>query len=203
MYKFHTFTRAWGDIGYNFLIDQEGVIYEGRAGGTNVIGAHTRRNNNSTVGISLIGNFQEDYPSEAMMDALTDLSASLSWYYGVDPNDDIIVHQETAIDPYLAPVHVSSILGHRDAGATSCPGDHVYMLLPRLRYDVAAAVLSRALSFEVDAIHTNGAVHWIEGNSDDDQELLLMSDDTAFSGSVSCEWAQVGDEPSSVPLRIV
>lgn len=200
MYKFHTFTRGWGDIGYNFLIDQDGVIYEGRAGGADVIGAHTRRNNNSTVGVSLIGNFQTDYPSEAMMQSLIDLSTALAIHYDIDPLQEIIVHQETQTEPYVDHVHTSALLGHRDAGVTSCPGDHVYELLPQVRVDVARHMLADTLGLAVDMIHTHNPVQRVYGRKTSTQQLSLTSTGTTLTTDVSCQWI---DSDLPVPLDVV
>ncbi len=59
-YRYHAVTRGWGDIGYNYVVGQRGTIYEGRAGGDYVVGAHAAWNNRSTVGVSVIGNFEVD-----------------------------------------------------------------------------------------------------------------------------------------------
>jgi hypothetical protein len=40
IWNFHTYGRGWGDIGYNYLVDPNGVIYEGHNGGDNVVGTH-------------------------------------------------------------------------------------------------------------------------------------------------------------------
>lgn len=60
IYAFHAITRGWGDIGYNFLIGQTGKIYEGRAGGDYVVGAHAAYNNVGSVGISVLGDYQKN-----------------------------------------------------------------------------------------------------------------------------------------------
>lgn len=60
IYVYHTISRHWGDIGYNYIVGQRGNIYEGRAGGDYVVGAHASYNNMGTVGISVLGNFTRD-----------------------------------------------------------------------------------------------------------------------------------------------
>lgn len=63
VYRFHSVTRGWGDIGYNYIIDRQGKIYEGRYGGNGVRAAHVYHDRNcdnfnpSTVGIMLVGNY--------------------------------------------------------------------------------------------------------------------------------------------------
>ncbi|USN57072.1 MAG: N-acetylmuramoyl-L-alanine amidase [Candidatus Peribacteria bacterium] len=165
-----------------------------------MIGAHTKWNNNGTVGISLIGNFQEDYPSSKMIEALTELSTALAAYYGIDPLSDIIVHKETSVDPYVEDVHTSGIFGHRDAGTTSCPGEHVYSLLPKLRSDVATRLLSRDLSIDVDKVQAYLPVQWLWGDRTGTQTLTIDADEATLRGSVSCEWAE---SDIVVPLDVV
>ena len=92
IYEYHAVSRGWGDIGYNFVIDPEGNIYEGRAGGPYVAGAHTFCNNVGTIGISLMGNFQTMEPPKAQLQGLRMLLVQLSDEYGVDPTGTAIHH---------------------------------------------------------------------------------------------------------------
>jgi len=55
IYYFHSITRGWGDIGYNYVIDPLGNVYEGRYGGDKVVGAHAKCYNNGSMGIAIIG----------------------------------------------------------------------------------------------------------------------------------------------------
>jgi hypothetical protein len=133
---FHTFTRGWGDIGYNFLIDPNGVVYEGRAGGSNAIAAHFSCRNTNTVGIALLGTYTSVAPTAAAIESLTRLLAELSRRYAVDPTATAL-HVPSAL-------MLSRISGHRDGNAstltcsrTECPGDVVYGMLPAIRAAVA------------------------------------------------------------------
>ncbi|HWE63857.1 MAG TPA: N-acetylmuramoyl-L-alanine amidase, partial [Chloroflexota bacterium] len=63
----HALTRGWGDIGYNYVIDTEGRIYEGRAGGDQVAGGHTHGYNVGSIGISLIGDYDQSVPPAPML----------------------------------------------------------------------------------------------------------------------------------------
>ena len=139
---YHTQGRGWDDIGYNFLIDAAGVVYEGRFArrygaaetstgeddtGRGVIGAHTGNDNPGTVGVALLGTFTSEEPSRAALDALTGLLAWKADRHGVDPLGT------TAWSTGTHP----TMIGHRDASATSCPGDRVYSALPAVRQGVA------------------------------------------------------------------
>ena len=129
IWSYHTLTQGWGDIGYNYLIDPTGVIYEGRAGGENAIGAHFSGHNSGTMGVSIMGTYITVSPATAALDNLTEI---LSWKCS-----------ESYIDPLGISYHASSqltlhnICGHRDGGNTECPGQYLYDLLPVIRQEVA------------------------------------------------------------------
>jgi hypothetical protein len=106
--------ELWQDIGYNFLIDQEGNIYEGRAGGLGVTGAHSPPNY-GTIGISLIGNFQEETPNPKAIESLKLLLARMSDYWGLDLT-------------WTGDLQ-GSVVGHRHRQLTLCPGDNLYSIL--------------------------------------------------------------------------
>ena len=126
IYAYHTQSRGWCDIGYNFLIDRFGNVYEGRDGGIRraVRGAHAGDYNVNTTGISLMGNFDIAYPTAAMKRSLVSL---IAWRLGT-------AYHHAYGKPYVFDRRISRISGHRDVMATACPGQHVYDWLPRLRY---------------------------------------------------------------------
>ncbi|MSQ15306.1 MAG: hypothetical protein EXR50_05535 [Dehalococcoidia bacterium] len=126
IYYYHTVTNKWGDIGYNFLIDKSGNIYEGRYGGPNVIAAHTFGFNTGSVGICIIGNDDTDKPPGAVMNALGSLTLEKSVQHGINPLGSFVKNGKT----------YSNISGHKDAFATSCPGQYLYSLLPSLKQSV-------------------------------------------------------------------
>ncbi len=130
----HAIDQGWGDIGYNFLIDTRGTIYEGRAGGSTVAGGHTIGYNYGAIGISLIGNFDVQKPSKAMLNSLVRLVTQLSNQFGINV---LGVTQDDSHSYY-------NLAGHRDFNYTSCPGTNVYRLLPTLRSEVAPSVRSEA-----------------------------------------------------------
>src|SRR4030042_883550 len=93
IYRYHTITKGWGDIGYHYIIDYWGNIYEGRYGGNGVRGAHTyydRKCDNfnvGTVGILLMGNYENTQLSEIMYKSLARLVAWIAFSNSLDPND--------------------------------------------------------------------------------------------------------------------
>lgn len=133
IYKFHTLTRGWGDIGYNFLIDQFGNIYEGRAGGAGVIGAHAERNNADTIGISLMGNYDIQQPSQEMMDALLRLTTALARKYNINLDAKQTYYRAVSTAPYIATTAGTSFVGHEDTKATACPGENVAEQMPFIK----------------------------------------------------------------------
>ena len=72
IYKYHTQTLGWGDVGYNALVDKYGNIYEGRYGGltNNVQGAHAGGFNKGTFGISMMGDYSSAHPTQAMINSV-------------------------------------------------------------------------------------------------------------------------------------
>ncbi|MGH9457662.1 MAG: N-acetylmuramoyl-L-alanine amidase [Thermoanaerobaculia bacterium] len=143
IWHYHTVTRGWGDIGYNYLITPTGVVYEGRAGGLGAIGAHFSCRNTNTVGIAILGTYSNGIPRTEALDALTRLVGALTSLHGIDP-DAFAIHAPTTL---LLPV----IPGHRDANSsgcstTECPGDALYSWLPILRSALGACEMPEVTS---------------------------------------------------------
>jgi hypothetical protein len=136
IYKYHTIDRDFGDIGYNFLIDHLGNIYEGRAGGEGAVGMHVAYNNIASIGISLMGNFEETQPTQAQVNALTDLLTALAKKYHIDPSAQENYFQPSSSSPYMTVKMLSTIVGHGDIAPTACPGEHLHTLLPFIRSEV-------------------------------------------------------------------
>ena len=125
IYYFHTQTKKWCDIGYNFLVDRFGQVFEGRAGGVNsaVIGAHASGFNRQSTGVAVIGTFSTDAVPDA---AVSGLQRLLDWklaLHRVDPMGQVRVGD----------LAVPAIAGHRDVNATDCPGQRIQDRLGTLR----------------------------------------------------------------------
>jgi hypothetical protein len=137
IWRYHAMTLGWCDIGYHYLIDPNGVIYEGRYTGVrddgNVIdGAHALGHNRATIGISLMGNFETAEPNPAAILALENL---LAW---IGSSKNIPLNTEQYY-PFKAKM-LNTIVGHRDVGSTACPGNFLYTKLPEIRLRAAQNV---------------------------------------------------------------
>ncbi|MEU3844837.1 peptidoglycan recognition protein [Streptomyces sp. NPDC028635] len=143
VYTGQTGGRDWDDIGYNFLVDRCGTVYEGRAGGVDrpVTGAHTQGFNHRTAGIAAIGTFTGSTPvPRAMTDAI---AALIAWKLGpadVDPRG--LAHLTSSNSgsrfPRGAVADLPVVAAHRDAYETTCPGAALIARLPEIRQRAAA-----------------------------------------------------------------
>jgi hypothetical protein len=138
---YHVQGNGWNDIGYNFLVDRFGTIYEGRYGGVdrNVVGAHSRGFNTGSTGVALLGSYGSSTPTRAALESLTKL---LAWRLDVAHRDPIgmltfISGGSERFGPGI-PVLLRTVSGHRDSGFTECPGTRLYS-----RLDAIAATAAK------------------------------------------------------------
>lgn len=167
IYSYHVQSNGWSDVGYQYLVDGTGVVYEGRNSGhisrsclsgggdgsdfahqtgtDNVVtGAHVESYNSGNAGIALMGCYEPTSvcagattPPTAAVERLEVVLASLSKRHGLDPMGRI---------HYVNPVtgatrDVATISAHRDWDSTTCPGGNLYAQLPAIRINVAARVI--------------------------------------------------------------
>ena len=146
---YHVKGNGWNDIGYNFLVDKYGQVFEGRYGGVdkNVIGAHAEGFNTGSVGVALIGTYQTTAPTAAEKTALTSL---LAWRLDIAHVDPLSTLTYTsggnARFPVGTPVFLRAVSGHRDTGFTTCPGAVLYGQLGALARQAAATGLPKLYS---------------------------------------------------------
>jgi hypothetical protein len=149
----HAVMRGYGDIDYNYLIDAQGRVYEGRRAwistplakpteedlaGNVVGGSHAKHFNEATVGIVLLGTFTSVMPTSAARTALVNLLAWKAERHGLDP-----LGQSTYVNPADGTTKwIQNISGHRNVSATACPGELFYHTFPQLRQDVAIKIAS-------------------------------------------------------------
>lgn len=141
-WAFHTYTRGWGDVGYNYLIDPNGVIYEGRAGGDDAVAFHDTANYGS-MGVVMIGTYASVTPTTAAQSSLVDLLAWKADQKRIDPLGQSYYYgcaRSSYCAPFVPGAIVPNIAGHRQVtpGHTSCPGDSLLGILPGIRQRVQA-----------------------------------------------------------------
>ena len=149
IYTFHTGTNGWNDVGYNFLIAQDGTIYEGRDGqnimdGDNVLGAHFCSQNTGTMGICLLGDYMTAQPNDKPIESLSRL---IAWKM-----------KKQTLQPLGKDIHIASgntlnnISAHRDGTcSTSCPGDNLYPKLEQIRQKtIQSCDFTKPLALEDD-----------------------------------------------------
>ena len=137
IYKYHTVNRDFGDIWYNFLIDQMWNIYEWRAGGEWAVWMHASSNNITSIWIALMGNFQYDTPTVEQMKSLVNLTTAVAKYYHIDPLGYTYTFSiNTEKEPYVVAEKNPNIMWHKNIKATACPGANLYKYLPQIRDEV-------------------------------------------------------------------
>jgi hypothetical protein len=143
---YHVKGNGWNDLGYNFLVDKYGQVFEGRFGGVerNVVGAHAEGFNTGSVGVSLLGTYGSTKPTAKALEAIASL---LAWRLDVahlDPLQRLSwISGGNARFPSGTPVSLGTISGHRDTGATACPGNALYAQIPAIARRAAAIGLPK------------------------------------------------------------
>jgi hypothetical protein len=141
--KYHRDTNGWNDIGYNFLVDQYGQVFEGRAGGVDqpVVGAQAQGYNAQSTGIAILGTFSDVPIPEPAMAAIAQLIGWKLSLHGAPCEGEVtVVSTGGSLNRYSSgtPVAMQRISGHRDGDRTECPGGALYAQLPALRTRAAA-----------------------------------------------------------------
>ena len=150
LYAYFTKSLNYADMGYNFLVDKYGTIYEGRSGcavgavdcdsaSVPVQGAHTAGLNLNTFGVSAIGNYDVLAPENpgAMVESIASLMAWKLAPYGLDPNATAsIMSTDTSGSSKFSAGQTAItqvISAHRDVGKTVCPGRYLYPYMAEIR----------------------------------------------------------------------
>ncbi|MFE6778366.1 N-acetylmuramoyl-L-alanine amidase [Streptomyces sp. NPDC057702] len=145
IYRYHVKSSGWRDLGYNFLVDKCGNIYEGRAGGPGkpVLGAHTLGFNSNSTGIAVLGTYSRSTPPRAAVRAVARLTAWKLGLHGRDPSaSTYLVSGGSNKYRKGVTVRLNVISGHRDGFTTDCPGTQLYRRLGAAR-SVAAQLQGR------------------------------------------------------------
>lgn len=136
IYRYHTESMGWRDIGYNFLVDKCGTIYEGRAGGVAnpVMGAHTLGFNSNTAGVAVLGTFDSTNPPAVAVTGVAQLTAWKLGLHGMDPGAKTYLTSGGGnLYEKGTKVRLNVISGHRDGFNTLCPGGKLYEKLGTVR----------------------------------------------------------------------
>ncbi|MFF7446131.1 MULTISPECIES: N-acetylmuramoyl-L-alanine amidase [unclassified Streptomyces] len=140
IYRYHVRSMGWRDIGYNFVVDKCGKIYEGRAGGVAkpVLGAHTLGFNTNSMGIAVLGTFGASRPSAASVKAVARLTAWKLGLFGANPRGKTYLKSGGGnLYRKGKKVRLNVISGHRDGFSTACPGWELYRKLGTARSTAA------------------------------------------------------------------
>jgi hypothetical protein len=143
IFVFHRHVKGWNDIGYNFVIDSYGRVWEGRAGGIDepVVGAQAGGYNLVSTGVAVLGSFASRRIPPAAQGVLERLLAWKLSLHGISAEGSVTVRVNPAGAVYSrfpanARVSLPRIAGHRDGDSTDCPGDALYRELPAMRQSV-------------------------------------------------------------------
>lgn len=150
IYYYHAVSRGWGDIGYNYLVDQAGNVFEGRAGGDGIVAGHAFRDagckskgpvanlNRGSMGIAVLGNYQTtDTPTPATLTALEQLIGGKGRQLNIAPN---------SVGTFDGRADMPNIITHRDVDCSSCPGELMYVNLDTIRANAQSVYDATAIS---------------------------------------------------------
>ena len=221
LYSWFTRGLRHSDIGYNFLVDRFGRLYEGRAGGIDraVVGGHTAGFNNETFAVSAIGNFQKAAPPADQMAAIVDSIASLTaWKLAMnhrDPNGTIpLTSTSSKGTSRYRPGQVANALvvgGHGDIGSTACPGRHLEAQIPAIRAATVAKMGPGMVNPTANATTwgagpmsitatTNAPIGWTMTIANRcGQVVRNLSGQQAAPGALQVDWDQRDDSGNQVP----
>jgi N-acetylmuramoyl-L-alanine amidase len=202
---YHVQGNGWNDIGYNFLVDKYGQIFEGRYGGMTraVVGAHSQGFNTGSVGVAVIGDYSSTSITPAARAALVSL---LAWRLDLDHADpsSSVVRVSAGNPRYRGGTAVTlrAISAHRDVYPTSCPGASLYAELPAIRAAVAQTGLPKLYSPTVvgslgGSIHfaarLAGRVAWALNVRD--QNKVVFASGAGIGTSVNWTWDSTAAPP--------
>jgi uncharacterized protein with LGFP repeats len=177
IYAYHTQVNGWNDIGYNFLVDKCGTIFEGRKGGVDlpVLGAHTYGWNRESTGIAVLGEYTSTSASNAALASVARVAAWKLGQYGADPAGTVQLTAGASQKNYFGTSFTAGstytfkrISGHRDGYNTQCPGNSLYAQLPTIRTWAAGPVQGLKVTslagtgLSGSTYYTKGAItaHW-------------------------------------------
>ncbi|KQS99768.1 hypothetical protein ASG23_10580 [Cellulomonas sp. Leaf395] len=136
--RYHQDARGWCDLGYNYVVDKWGNIYEGRAGSGEqpVIGVHAGGFNTATVGVSMLGDYSSVVPPVAQRESVARVIAWRMAAFHRDPGSTVgytTLGGDNSRYPAGTWLALPVVIGHRDVAFSACPGQAGYSLLGFIR----------------------------------------------------------------------
>jgi hypothetical protein len=166
IHAYHVRSKHWNDIGYNFLVNKCGTLYEGRRGGVTrpVLGAHTKGFNSHAAGIAVLGDYDGRGVSATVRAVIARVAAYKIGMYGNGTGGRVTM-TSAGSNKYKSgtPVRMNRISGHRDAVSTECPGDTLYRQLATIRALAGRPVTGLGISRLTGAIRT-GSTFYTRGS---------------------------------------
>ena len=162
---YHVKSNGWNDIGYNFLVDKCGTLFEGRKGGATrpVLGAHTLGFNSYSSAIAVIGNYDGVGAPATVRNVVAQVAAYKLGLYRVPPiGRSALISSGSDLFPRGTKVVLNRISGHRDTNETTCPGGSLYRQLPAIRRVAGAAPAGLRMRAVYGAV-AGGSVYYARG----------------------------------------
>ncbi|MGM7667184.1 S-layer homology domain-containing protein [Microbacterium sp. A93] len=192
IFTYHAVNLRWGDIGYQFLVDKYGKIYQGRRGSIDapVVGAQAGGFNTDTIGVSAMGNYDVASAPAAMVRAIERVLAWQADRYDVDPTASTRLTQSgkgTARWSSGTTVTVPTILGHKVTNSTACPGRYLDAQLPTIRKNVDRLVANAQVkqppaqpslpsnSYRLDGTGTQATASWNQVSGADHYQIMYRA----------------------------
>ncbi|NED04585.1 N-acetylmuramoyl-L-alanine amidase [Streptomyces sp. SID6648] len=168
LHAYHVTSQGWKDLGYNFVVDKCGTVFEGRKGGVDrpVMGAHTYGFNRDTTGIAVIGMYTETQAATAATTAVARVAAWKLGQYQGDPAGSVLLTAGANGKNFAGKTFTAGqaypfqqISGHRDGFNTECPGGSLYAQLPAVRALAAGPVTGLTIA-SVTGASASGSTYY-------------------------------------------
>ena len=201
---YHVRGNGWNDIGYNFLVDKYGQVFEGRYGGVdrNVVGAHAEGFNTGSVGVAVLGEYSSLAVTGQARDALARLLAWRLDLAHLDPASTLSFPSGGNARFHAGvPVFLRAVSGHRDTGFTDCPGSALYGLLNGVAGDVQQIGLPKLYSPLVSG-RVPGKVRFratlsspLDWSVDVTNEGTVVASSSGYGAAVDWTWDATREAP--------
>ncbi len=210
IYWYHTVRQGWCDVGYNFVVSEDGTVFEGRwarryapwethssenLDNEAVAGAHVSGYNSGSVGVSVMGNFSRVRPSPMIRQALAEFLAWEADRHDLDP-----MAKHTYVNPETGVTRSMMVIaGHRAAGQTECPGTYLGKALAEIRRDTALvmgegkATTALTLTASSSSVRAGDTVEYTGQLTDGAGTALISQPVTLYQRLKGGRWAAAGE----------